>query len=103
MIERIVFIRLTDEAASGPGLQEVAAHSLEVLRAIPGVVSVAVGVAADERTGSSWHLCLRLELGSTEDVEAYRVHPDHRRYVDEYLRPKLAGIEAFNFEGRWRE
>ncbi len=98
MIQRIVLLELKPDAADSEGRREVADHSRAVLTALPGVLSVAVGVAADETTASSWHLSLVLTFASADDLEPYRVHPDHRAYVDEYLRPRLAAIEAFNFE-----
>jgi hypothetical protein len=98
MIQRIVLLELIPDAAGSESLREVAEHSRTVLTALPGVLSVAVGVAADGATASSWHVSLVLTFASADDLEPYRVHPDHRAYVDDYLRPRLAAIEAFNFE-----
>jgi hypothetical protein len=33
-----------------------------------------------------------------EDIPPYAAHPEHRAYVDEFLRPKLESIAAYNFE-----
>ena len=35
---------------------------------------------------------------SMADIEPYRVHPDHRAYVDEFLKPRMEIIKAWNFE-----
>lgn len=98
MIERIVLLRLTDEHASPQSLREVAERSMEVLPGLPGVLDCHVGLAADERTADDWHISLVLRFGSAEDIPPYAVHPDHRAYVDQFLRPKLESIAAFNFE-----
>jgi hypothetical protein len=98
MIERIVLLQMTEECASKEVLEEVAEHSRRVLPALPGVLECHVGLAADERTAAGWHVVLVLRFASADDIPPYAVHPDHRSYVDDFLRPKLASIAAFNFE-----
>lgn len=98
MIERIVLLQMKEEFASGEALAKVAEHSRQVLPALPGVLECHVGLAADERTGAGWHIALVLRFASVDDIPPYAAHPDHRAYVDDYLRPKLASIAAFNFE-----
>jgi hypothetical protein len=98
MIQRIVLLQLTDEMNTPEARRQVAEHSREVLVGIPGVESVDVGVPADEGTAGTWDVLLSVRFASLTAVEEYRVHPDHRRYVDQYLRPGLRSIRAFNFE-----
>ena len=98
MIERIVLLQLKDGQTSPEILVEVAERSREVLPKLPGVLDVRVGVPADERTAASWHVSLVLRFASAEDIPPYVAHPDHRAYVDEYLRPKIESIAAHNFE-----
>ena len=98
MIERIVLLQMKEELSSGEALEEVAQRSREVLPALPGVLACHVGLAADERTAAAWHIALVLRFASADDIPPYAAHPDHRAYVDDYLRPKLASIAAFNFE-----
>lgn len=98
MIERIVLIKLNQEHAHDAGRAEVAARSREVLSALPDVIEVAVGVPADAPSLKSWDLSLTLRFESLEAVEAYRVHPAHRAYVDEFLKPRLLLIKAWNFD-----
>lgn len=96
MIDRYVFVRLEKEHASER--DAIAAHSAEVLGKLPGVLQVSVGTPADEHAGAAWDLSIAVRFASLEDVEAYRVHPAHRRYVDEYLRPRMQVIKAWNFQ-----
>ena len=98
MIERIVLLQMNEEFASKEALGEVAEHSREVLKALPGVLECHVGLASDERTATDWHLSLVLRFASAEDIPPYAAHPNHRAHVDHYLRPKLASIAAFNFD-----
>lgn len=98
MIERIVLLQMNDEHATPAELGQVAAHSREILPGLPGVTGCHVGLAADENTAGSWHLALVLRFASLDDIPPYAAHPDHRAYVDDYLRPRLESIVAFNFE-----
>ena len=96
MIERIVLVKLNDEAV--PDRQVIATYSQVLLARIPGVVDVHVGRAADDQSASAWDLALVLRFESAADLAPYAVHPDHRAYVDEYLRPRMEAIRAWNFE-----
>ncbi|MEE4272138.1 MAG: Dabb family protein [Thermoanaerobaculales bacterium] len=98
MIERIVLLRMSEEFTSDEALAEVAERSREVLPALPGVLECHVGLAADESTTASWHVVLVLRFASADAIPPYAAHPDHRAYVDEFLRPRLASIAAHNFE-----
>ena len=98
MIERIVLFKLTDEWATDQRRREVAAHSREVLAKVPGVRSLSVGVPADEPSERSWDLSIVLRFDSRDDIDSYRVHPHHRAYVDEYMKPKMEVVKAWNFD-----
>jgi hypothetical protein len=98
MIERIVLLQMNEGFTSEEELDEVAERSREVLPALPGVLECHVGLASDARTAASWHVALVLRFESAEDIPPYAAHPDHRAYVDEFLRPRLASIAAYNFE-----
>ena len=98
MIERIVLLKFEAAHASADSLAEIATHSRQVLKALPGVVDCHVGRAADEATEGTWHMMLVVHFESLDDIPAYSAHPDHRTYVDDYLLPMLESIVAFNFE-----
>lgn len=94
-IERYVYVRLSEQYTAER--EDVAAHTRKVLAALPQVLSVSVGIPADDHADKAWDLSIALRFASLADVEAYRVHPDHRRYVDDYLRPRMKVIKAWNF------
>ena len=95
MIERIVLVKLSEAAVSDR--QAIADQSRRVLERIPGVRSVRVARPADEPTAANCDLALVLRFDTLDEVEAYRIHPDHRAYVDEYLKPRMEAITAWNF------
>jgi hypothetical protein len=98
MIERIVLVKLKEQYAGEAERHEVASHSQEVLASVPGVTSVTVAVAADEKSSGGWDLAITVRFAALEDVPTYGAHPAHRAYVDDYLRPRMEMIKAWNFE-----
>jgi len=59
---------------------------------------VTVGIPADEASERSWDVSIVVRFRSVDDVEPYREHPEHRAYVDEFLRPRMVVIKAWNFD-----
>ncbi|RMH36529.1 MAG: Dabb family protein [Deltaproteobacteria bacterium] len=98
MIERYVFIKLSDAHATDAGRAEVIAKTRDALAAIPGVQGVTVGAPADEASRASWDVSIAVRFARLEDVATYRDHPAHRAYVDEFLAPRAEVIKAWNFE-----
>jgi hypothetical protein len=100
MIQRVVAIKLKSAYANDADREQVAAASRDVLGAVPAVRSIDVATPADAATTRSWDLLLLLRFDDLAAVEAYRAHPNHRRYVDVFLRPMLEVIKVWNFELR---
>lgn len=98
MVERYVFIKLKSEHATEAGRKEVAERTLDDLDGLPGVVKLIVGTPADQHAGDAWDLSIVVVFDRYEDVAPYLSHPDHRRYVDEYLKPRLEVIKYWNFD-----
>jgi len=98
MIERIVLLKLQEEFATEEALAELVERSRDVMPKLPGVVGCSVGLAADEKSGDQWHISLVVRFASLDDLPLFADHPDHRSYVDEFIRPRLASIAAYNFE-----
>jgi len=40
----------------------------------------------------------QVEFNDLEDVEVYRVHPDHIRFLEEHLNPKAEVKKVWNWE-----
>ncbi|MFT7623647.1 MAG: hypothetical protein ACI9WU_002830, partial [Myxococcota bacterium] len=97
MIQRIVLIKLEDAFATPEHRAEVAAHTRAVFPTIPQVKAVTVGTPADQKAVDSWDLTICVQMDSVDAYHQYAVHPIHRAYVDDYLKPKLACLKAWNF------
>ena len=97
MIDRLVFIRLKEAYRAESTRDEVAAHSVEVLRSIPLVREIRASTAADEQTRQDWDLVLAIRFEDAESLAPFRTDPTHRDYVDNYLKPKIEKIKGWNF------
>ena len=97
MILRTVFVKLHDEWANERGRNTIAAHAKNVLSALPGVVRAEVGFPADRGTEEAWDLTFQVHFNQFEDVEPYRVHPDHLGFLNDYLSPKAVVKKVWNF------
>ena len=102
MIERIVLIKLVDAHATPDGRAEVVRRTRDALPGLPGVRAVTVGIPTDEERESRWDICIRVRFTDIEDVEPYLLNPDHRAYVDDFLKPRMEVIKAWNFRVAYR-
>jgi hypothetical protein len=98
MIERTVLVKLKEPFTGEVERREIASYSRDALAIVPGVTGVSVAVAADEKSSTSWDLAIAVRFDALEDVPAYGAHPAHRAYVDDYLRPRMETLKAWNFE-----
>ncbi len=96
MVERYVFIRLQESSAGER--DRIVQEFIAALAAVPEIVDFAVGTPADEHARAAWDISIRVRLASVADLEPFRVHPAHRRAVDEVLKPHLHVIKAWNFQ-----
>ena len=72
----------------------------EVLRSIPGVLSLKSGtVIASERgiVDSSFDVALIVSFSDAAAMQAYLVHPTHTQLVNETLKPLVAKIRVYDF------
>jgi hypothetical protein len=97
MINRFVFMKLKDEWSSDSGLAAVIEETRRVLPSIPGVKGCEVGQPADAHAGKGWDVGIRLTFSSLADADAYRVHPTHKQYLEDFLEPKVEAKRAWNF------
>jgi len=94
MIRHIVLFRLVDRSP------ESVRRAAEVLRGLAGKVpslrSLEVGndVLRSER---SWDIALTAGFDSLEDLEAYRVHPDHQAVV-KYMNSVRESAASVDYE-----
>lgn len=98
MITRYVFIRLKPEYSHEDARHEAAQMAQAIIPTVPAVKRVYVGLPADDKCGTKWDISLALVFDSYDDIAAFRAHPVHREYVDEYILPRVAKLRTWNFE-----
>ncbi len=99
MIERFVFIKLTDPHANPAGRSEVRDEAYRVFPTLPGVRSFRAELPADDDAIAAWDLLLIVGFDRVEDVPAYRSAPAHVAFVDAFLGPRREVLKAWNFGG----
>ena len=98
MVERVAILKLLPPHATPEGRAEVARMALDALAPLPGVVSLTAGVPADEASLASWDVVITVRCANVEDLEAYRAHPVHRRFVEEVVVPRSQVRKVWSFE-----
>lgn len=98
MIERILLLKLKDEHATPTGREAARAYSATMLRGLPRLRSLRVGVPADADAEKSWDLAVVLGYDALDGVEASAEHPDFARWWDELVNAKAIVTKAWNFE-----
>jgi hypothetical protein len=97
MIDRYHFLKLRPEYATPEARVEVIARCRAVLPGLPGVRSVVVGAPADPEAAQAWDVSIVVRFAALSDVGPYRADPGHRRFVDEFLAPRVEAKKAWNF------
>jgi hypothetical protein len=98
MIERVHLLKLKAEHATSRERREIVDRALAVLPAIPGVLGVRAGAPADDDSAKSWDLYIVVRFHSVRDIDLYRGHPEHRRFVDDFLTPRTEVKKGWNFD-----
>lgn len=97
MIERHHYFRLKEAHATPEGRADTARRSLDALSKLPGVLAMTVGLPADDHAEAAWDLTITMRFASLDDIETYRADPDHRKFVDEVLGPRIDVKKIWNF------
>ena len=90
MIQRIVLLDIEETE-----IEKVIEESKKVLPAIPLVKSLQIGEVEDN---PDYNLALIILFDNLQDIKAFRPHPQHRDYVDNFLKEKLKNIKAYNIK-----
>jgi hypothetical protein len=98
MIERVHLLKLTAEHATPRGRREIVDRALAVLPGVPGVLGVRAGSPSDPESAKSWDIMIVVRFQSMRDIDPYRGHPEHRRFVDEFLAPRTEVKKGWNFD-----
>lgn len=88
------------ESASAEDIQKVEAAFRDLRSKIPQIVSYEAGTnVSPENLNKGFTHCFVLTFASTEDRDAYLVHPDHKAFADG-LGPYLEDVFVIDF---WAE
>jgi len=90
MIQRVVLLDIKETE-----IDKVVEESKKGLPAIPQVKSLQVGTVEDD---TDYNLALIILFDNFQDVAAFRAHPRHRDYVDNFLKERLKNIKAYNIK-----
>jgi hypothetical protein len=77
-------------------IAEVLASGKRALQAIPTVITIVIGNVLQE--DSEFRYGLLTTFRSREGLEAYRNHPDHRKWLEDVLRPAIAKSAVVDIE-----
>lgn len=94
---RHVYLRLKPEHRDGSAFEAVLRAALR-LDEQAQVEDVQLLIPADEPARAAWDLCLQLRFASLEDAQAHGSEPGYRRFVDEFLAPRVLIVKAWNLE-----
>lgn len=99
MISHVVMWKLagSDAAEKAAAADKILAALRSLEGKIPGLVKLEVG-SNKPQTPTSWDLVLLTRHASWEDLEAYRVHPDHLK-VAEIVGKNTVDRAVVDFEG----
>ncbi|NNJ94436.1 MAG: Dabb family protein [Halobacteria archaeon] len=98
-LEHVVVVWLKEPGNAAH--RQMILNESEVLREIPGVLSLKSGSAiTSERVivDSSFDVALIVSFTNRSDMDAYLVHPLHVQLVNETLKPLVTKIRVFDFQ-----
>ena len=96
MICHIVLIRLKPEITperTRAFIEEASA----VLGPIPGVKNLRVGSGLGVKADVSHPVALVMDFDDDDALEAYQVHPEHRRFVEEIVGPIQDDKQVYDY------
>jgi len=94
MICHVVLIRLKKEEIEKT--QWVLDQAREVLSTIPGVHNLRVGKGI--KIDYPYPISFVMDFDDETALQAYQVHPDHRRFVDEILGPVVGDKQVYDYK-----
>lgn len=98
MVRHVIIWKIKDEyAGQAAEIKENAKRELEALNGqIPGMKSLVI--RTEGLPSSNGDLMLDGEYNSTEDLNAYSVHPKHVYVADTFVRPYMQVRMCFDYE-----
>jgi len=98
MFHRIILLKLNNAYATDEGRSDMGLHSRRVLSDLNGVHSVRIGFPADPASARSWDVSITLHFSSNDDFQSCLADPDYDYFFEEWLKPRISFIKAWNFK-----
>ena len=96
MIQHIVLLRWKAEA-SPEAADRAMAELLKLRDKIPGIVELSCGVNFAERSNGYTH-GFTVRFTNRAALDAYLLHPEHQRVVQNFINPIRADVLVFDYE-----
>jgi hypothetical protein len=96
MICHVVLIRLKAELEASAG-EELLEQAKKLLAPIGVVRNLRLGRGLGKKAEIDYPFSLVMEFEDEKALEAYQVHPDHRRFVTEVVDPIQADKKVFDY------
>ncbi len=91
MIQRMVFMKVNSKTV----INEIIQVTKASLPVIPGVKSVQIGQI---QQSEEFDLGLLITCDNSRAVKNFGKHSQHRQYVDDFLKPRITAIKAYNID-----
>lgn len=96
MIEHIVLFRFKTTLA--PETKKKAIAELRTLEAmVPSILALSAGENFSDRS-RGFEVGLVVRFRDRAGLDAYQVHPEHQRVVQEWIRPNVEEVLALDYE-----
>lgn len=95
---RQIFFKFKEKFQTNESTKQILEETSRVFGLIDPIHKFETLTPADAEAKKAWDLNLVVYFKSLPDIEDYKIHPEHRQYVDEFLQGKIEVIKAWNFE-----
>ena len=97
MFTRNVFMKFKEDFQSEAEVFKVQEETTQVFEKLSMVRDFRIELPADEKSKIAWDLSLTVRFETLDDIDRYSSDESHRSYVDDFLKPRLEVIKAWNF------
>lgn len=100
MVKHIVFFKLQEEAEGASKIEnarKIKTGLENLIHLVPCLKKAEVGINIPNAVKTDYDVCLFCEFDSFADVEAYQVHPEHRK-VSAFIAKVRCGRAAVDYE-----
>lgn len=89
------------DAAKAEAADEVIAGANKYLKGIPGITHFHIGKMAGSHrpvVDQSYQVALNTTFTSKQAQDDYQAHPEHLKFVEQYVKPFVKKVVVYDFE-----